>query len=224
MEKAINLQAHMHVGTEQAAASDLLKKLPAAFAKANPGLKLSIKKTSDADAKGNVTLRVYISGEQDPAADFSALTHTALQKAITAMNAQARAASSGTGSAAPVHLHGVKEMEGDDENSGVTLPPKSDATPAAAPSTSQSTLVTTPLPAQPASTAPAPTADSPAAPPAPATSAPHSDPSAPPAPTSAAPPAPTSGTPPAPTTAASPAEQAPTEHSPWWAFWRRSNS
>jgi hypothetical protein len=46
MEKAITLQAHMHVGTEQAAAFSLLKKLPAAFAKANPGLKLSIKKTS----------------------------------------------------------------------------------------------------------------------------------------------------------------------------------
>ena len=117
MEKAITLQAHMHVGTEQAAASDLLKKLPAAFAKANPDLKLSIKKTSEPDAKGNVTLRVYISGEQDPAADFSALTHTALQKAITALNAQAKAASSGTSSAAPVHLHNVKEMEGDDENS-----------------------------------------------------------------------------------------------------------
>jgi hypothetical protein len=159
MEKAITLQAHMHVGTEQAAASGLLKKLPAAFAKANPGLKLSIKKTSAADTKGNVTLRVYITGEQDPAADFSALAHTALQKAITALNAQARAASSGTSSAAPVHLHGVKEMEGDDENSGVTLPPKSDATPAAAPSTGQSTLVTVPLTAPPAYTAPAPNAD-----------------------------------------------------------------
>jgi hypothetical protein len=158
MEKAITLQAHMHVGTEQAAAFSLLKKLPAAFAKANPGLKLSIKKTSAADAKGNVTLRVYISGEQDPAADFAALTHTALQKAITALNAQAKAASSGTGGAAPVHLHGVKEMEGDDENTGVTLPPKSDATPAAAASTGQSTMVITPLAAQPASTPTAPTA------------------------------------------------------------------
>ncbi len=196
MEKAITLQAHMHVGTEQAAASDLLKTLPAAFAKANPGLQLSIKKTSAVDAKGNVTLRVYISGEQDPAADFAALTHTALQKAITALNAQAKAASSGMGGAAPVHLHGVKEMEGDDENSGVTLPPKSDATPAAATSAGQSTLVTTPLAAQPASTSTAPTAD-PAAPTAPATAAPP---------------------------AASPAQQAPTEHTPWWAFWRRSNS
>ncbi|MEP6776327.1 MAG: hypothetical protein ABJA50_12100 [Chloroflexota bacterium] len=196
MEKAITLQAHMHVGTEQAAASDLLKKLPAAFAKANPGLKLSIKKTSAADAKGNVTLRVYISGEQDPAADFSALTHTALQKAITALNAQAKAASSGTGGAAPVHLHGVKEMEGDDENSGVTLPPNTDATPAAAASTGQSTLVTTPLAARPTSTSATPTAD-PAAPPAPATAAPSADP---------------------------PAQQAPTEHAPWWAFWRRGNS
>jgi hypothetical protein len=162
MEKAITLQAHMHVGTERAAASALLKKLPAAFAKANPDLKLSITKTSAPDAKGNVTVRVYISGEQDPAADFVALTHTALQKAIMALNAQARAASSGTGSAAPVHLHSVKEMEGDDEDSGVTLPPKSDATPAAAPSTGQSTLVTTPVPTQPASTAPAPTTDPPA--------------------------------------------------------------
>jgi hypothetical protein len=196
MEKAITLQAHMHVGTEQAAAFSLLKKLPAAFAKANPGLKLSIKKTSAADAKGNVTLRVYISGEQDPAADFSALTHTALQKAITALNAQAKAASSGTGGAAPVHLHGVKEMEGDDENTGVTVPPKSDATPAAAASTGQSTMVITPLAAQPASTPTAPTAD-PTAPPAPVTAAPPAD---------------------------SPAEQAPTEHTPWWAFWRRSNS
>jgi hypothetical protein len=181
MEKAITLQARMHVGTERAAASALLKKLPAAFAKANPGLKLSIKKTSAPDAKGNVTLRVYISGDQDPAADFAALTHTALQKAITALNAQARAASSSTGSAAPVHLHSVKEMEGDDEDTGVTLPPKSDATPAAAPSTGQSTLVTTPVAAQPTATVPAPSA-------------------------------------------APPIEPAPTEHIPWWAFWRRSHS
>jgi hypothetical protein len=204
MEKAINLQAHMYVGTEQAAASDLLKKLPAAFAQANPGLQLSVKKTSAVDAKGNVSLRVYITGEQDPAADFAALTHAALQKAITALNAQAKAASSGTGSAAPVHLHGVKEMEGDDENTGVTLPPKSNATPAAATSTGQSPLVTTPPAAQPASTSPAPTAD----PPAPST------------PTTTAPSAPTSAAPPA----DSPAQQAPTEQSPWWAFWRRSNS
>ena len=181
MEKAIILQAHMHVGSEQAAASALLKKLPAAFAKANPGLELSIKKTSAPDAKGNVTVRVYISGELEPAADFAALTHTALQKAITALNAQAKAASSSTGSAAPVHLHSVKEMEGDDEDSGVTLPPKSDATPAAAPSTGQSTLVTTPVAAQPAATSPAAPTDP-------------------------------------------PAEQAPTEHIPWWAFWRRSSS
>ena len=196
MEKAITLQAHMHVGTEQAAASGALKKLPAAFAKANPGLELSIKKTSVVDAKGNVTVRVYISGEQDPAADFAALTHTALQKAITALNAQAKAASSGTGSTATVHLHGVKEMEGDDENSGVTLPPKSDATPAAAPSTGQSTLVTTPVAAQPASTPTPQTAD-PATPPTSATDAPA---------------------------AGAPAQQAPTEHIPWWAFWRRGNS
>lgn len=196
MEKAITLQAHMHVGTEQAAASSVLKKLPAAFARANPGLELSVKKTSAVDAKGNVTVRVYISGEQDPAADFAALTHTALQKAITALNAQAKAASSGTSGTPPVHLHSVKEMEGDDENSGVTLPPKSDATPAAAPSTGQSTLVTTPVVAQPASTLAAPTAD-PAAPPASATDA---------------------------LPAGAPAEQAPAEHIPWWAFWRRSNS
>jgi hypothetical protein len=123
MEKGITLQAHLHAGTEQAAVSDVLKKLPAAFAKANPGLQLKVKKASAPDAKGNVTVRVYIEGDQGPADDFSALAHTSLNKAITAMNAGARAASSGD-TAPSVHVHGVKEVEDDDDDSGLVLPPK----------------------------------------------------------------------------------------------------
>jgi hypothetical protein len=152
MEKGITLQTHLHVGTDQAVASNLLKRLPAAFVQANSGLQLSVKKTSQVDAKGNVTLRVYIQGEQDPAADFAALTHTALNKAIAAMNAEAKAASTGASAEAPpVHIHDIQEIEGDDEDTGVVLPPKPapDPAPPAAQPTQAAPTSAAPPAAQP---------------------------------------------------------------------------
>src|SRR6266852_2418566 len=87
MKKGINLQAKIHAGPGGALTpSSIGQALPAAFAQANPGLRLTVKSVSPADADGNATLRVYIEGEQDPAADFAALTRGALNKAIAAMN------------------------------------------------------------------------------------------------------------------------------------------
>ena len=151
MKKGIDLQAKVHVGTDPSALSDLKQKLPDLFAQANQGLTLNIKKVSDADSAGDATIRVYIEGEQDPAADFAALTRGALHTAVTAFNSGAAAGSKHSPASQShavsarhpaVHIKDLKEMEGDEEDTGVTLAPQaqplssvittgaSDATPA----------------------------------------------------------------------------------------------
>ncbi len=201
MKKGIDLQAKVHIGTAPSALTNLKHKLPELFAQANPGLTLNVKKVSDADSAGDATIRVYIEGEQDPAADFAALTRGALHTAVAAFNSSEDTGSAHSAALPPhavsvrppkVHIKDLKEMEGDEEDTGVTLPPQ-----AASPSQAQpqaSSPAAQAAPAKPAgSGAPVP-ADSPTAPPPAA-----QPPAAPPAPTAAAP-------------------------TPWWAFWRRGNS
>jgi hypothetical protein len=147
MKKGINLQANTHVGSG-AAVANLSQALPAAFAQANPGLQLTVKSMSPVDAQGHASIHVYIEGEQEPAADFAALTRAALNKAIAALNSGASSAPAAPGAAAahpPVHLHDVKEVEDDDEDSGLVLPPARQ--PAASPAGS-------PAPPPPAATPP----------------------------------------------------------------------
>jgi len=203
MEKGINLQAKLHVGTDPAAVSHLRQSLPDLFAQTNPGLKLSVKKVSEPDSDGDTTMRVYIEGDQDPAADFAALTRGALNKTIAAYNSggsasgigaiagsePSAAASMGAAAAGQtgVHIKDLKEMEGDEEDTGVTLAPQA---PPQAPSPAPS--------AETAGAAP----DSPAA-------APSQPPIAAPSSASSSPPT------------ASQTTQA--EGRPWWAFWRRTN-
>jgi hypothetical protein len=151
MKKGINLQAKVHAGSG-AAVSNLSQALPAAFAQANPGLQLTVKSASPVDAQGHATIHVYIEGEQEPAADFAALTRAALNKAIAALNAGAGSsgAPAAPGAAAahtPVHLHDVQEVEGDEEDSGLVLPPAQQPSPSPAAS---------PAPAPPAATSPSP--------------------------------------------------------------------
>jgi hypothetical protein len=202
MEKGIDLQAKVHAGTDPAAASDLKQKLPDVFAATNPGLKLRVKKVSEPDGAGDVTLRVYIEGEQDPAADFSALTRGALEKAIAAYNS-AGSAAAGSASTAPsaatsmgaavtgqagVQLKDLKEMEGDEEDTDVTLAPQaSPQAPSQAPAQASQAAPTTGT-GEPAPASPAP-----------------AQPSAAPSPTP----------PPAPSTTQAAGR-------PWWAFWRRT--
>lgn len=194
MEKGINLQARIHVGSDPAAADAVSQTLPIMFAQTNPGLQLTVKSMAPADPNGNATLRVYIQGNQDPAADFAALTFNALNKAIAAMNGKANANpgdtvssahTSGsvvsgdthrTGTGMHIHIHNIQEVQDDDEDSGVVLPPQAQA--------------------------PAPSIASSTPPVAPAT-APQS-------------PAAAQATPAIPVTPTTPAT-----HAPWWAFWRR---
>ena len=89
MDKAINLQAKLHVGSDPKAIADLQQSLPSRFGADNPGLALTVKHVSPPDDKGDVTVRIYIEGDQDPAADFAALTRGALHKTIASMNADA---------------------------------------------------------------------------------------------------------------------------------------
>jgi hypothetical protein len=203
MEKGINLQAKLHVGTDPAAVSHLRQSLPDLFAQTNPGLTLSVKKVSEPDSDGDATMRVYIEGDQDPAADFAALTRGALNKTIAAYNSggasnggaivgseQSAAASMGAAAAgqAGVHIKDLKEMEGDEEDTGVTLAPQ----------------------AQPQASSPAPSAGTAGPAPASPAAAPSQPPAA--APSSAA----SSSPPPAPSTTQAAGR-------PWWAFWRRTN-
>jgi hypothetical protein len=169
MEKGIDLQVKLHVGTDPSTLSAVRRTLPDLFARANPGLTLSIKRTSAAGSGGDATLRVFITGDQDPAADFGALTRGALHKAIAAYNSGADRAHQ-----PEVHIKSVKEMEGDedDEDSGVTLAPHaspatasmSAASPPAAPSTATGEAATPQL-VTPPSPAPAPASPPAAAPP-----------------------------------------------------------
>ncbi|MEO5951047.1 MAG: hypothetical protein ABIQ44_01090 [Chloroflexia bacterium] len=130
MKKGINLQAKLHVGSDPNSGADLENKLPALFGNTNEGLTLTIKHASAPDEKGDVTLKVYIEGDQDPASDFAALTHKALKSAIAALNkgtstgpSLGNTASRGSGGHHAVHIKKVRETEGDEEDSGVVLAP-----------------------------------------------------------------------------------------------------
>jgi len=166
MEKGIDLQAKLHVGTDPAALAALKQSLPDLFARTNPGLTLRIKKVSEPDSAGDATLRVYIEGDQDPAADFAALTRSALDKTIAAYNSSSGSAGGTTaGSAQPasasmgaapagqpgVHLKDLKEMEGDEEDSDVTLAPQAHSeAPSQASAPASSTATGDAAPASPA--------------------------------------------------------------------------
>src|SRR5579859_4688688 len=80
MKKAINMQAQVHMGN--GAVGNISAALEQAFSAANPGMTLTVKSLSAPDGSGNSTARVYIEGEQDPAADFAALAGDALHKAV----------------------------------------------------------------------------------------------------------------------------------------------
>ena len=83
MKKAIDLETQVHlVGTADATRQALLD----AFAQANPDMKLTIKSLTAADGQSYATAKLYIEGEQDPAANFAALSSAALRKAIAAMD------------------------------------------------------------------------------------------------------------------------------------------
>ncbi len=118
MKKAINLQVQGQLSGGIASAEALRKALPVAFAQANPGMSLSIKSITDPDSQGNINLKVYIEGEQDPAADFNALSSMAIQKAVAALASKSNPASS-------VTIKNIQELGDDDEDSGVVLPPQS---------------------------------------------------------------------------------------------------
>ncbi len=209
MEKGINLQAQLHLGSDQASASSLTnvtEALPAAFAKANPGLQLSVKHVTPVDAAGNATVRVYIQGEQDPAADFAALTRSALNKAIAEMNA-ITASTHGSGSTVPdggagkrypsVRAHNIQEVEVADDDGGLVLAPKAQS------ATSTSGAMASDVSSSKTGTgARATSAPTPATQP-PAPSQPTTQATAPADPN------------------AQPTSTAPIARAPWWAIWRR---
>ncbi len=134
MKKAINLQATVELADPNGQAQ-FQNDLQNAFTRANPGLTLSVKSFTSPDGQGKARLRVYIEGEQDPAADFSQLTSHALHQAIASLlpkpastsktlKTQARSEGGSRGGA----VKNIQETENDDEDQGVILPPKNPAT------------------------------------------------------------------------------------------------
>ncbi len=129
MKKAINLQAQVQLADlkSQSQYQDNLQK---AFARTNPGLTLTVKSLTAPDAQGKAKLRVYIEGEQDPAANFSQLTTQALHQAIDSLAPEASASASKTLQAQSRPRSktrpavNIQETANDDENQGVVLPPK----------------------------------------------------------------------------------------------------
>ncbi len=126
MKKAINLQAQVHLVDpyNQAQFQDTLQK---AFTQANPGLTLRVKSLSTPDAQGKTTLRVYIEGEQDPAANFLELTTGALHQVIDSLLPKPAAKTLKAQSRSRAATN-IQETENDDENEDVVLPPKNPAT------------------------------------------------------------------------------------------------
>jgi hypothetical protein len=126
VKKGIYLQARLDMGSakDQSASASLLSKLPAAFAKANPGMRLTIKKQSPPDDQGKVTIEVYIQGEQAPASSFLTLSSRALKKGVAALaKGTARSASAEDKGAVKISVEKIVERENQDENDGVILPP-----------------------------------------------------------------------------------------------------
>ncbi len=181
MKKGINLQAKMHVGNGAGAVQAMSQALPAAFAQSNPGLQLTVKGTPAVDASGNATIRVYIEGDQDPAADFAALTRSALNKAIASINTGATSApatapaspapggaSGGAGKHNAVRVHDIREVDDTADEGDLVLPPQRQQTQTKAGATSPSgpsAEPTTPPASQtPAFPSPTPSVPAPALP------------------------------------------------------------
>src|SRR4051794_14405404 len=111
MKKAINLQAQLQCDTSQDP-QQLSADLESAFAEANPGMRLTVKSLKLPDSAGHAAVRVYIEGEQEPAAPFEPVAKAALHKAIAAL------ASTRGRTATPLAAHNVQEVEDDDEEGG----------------------------------------------------------------------------------------------------------
>src|SRR5947209_1017801 len=119
MKKAINVHVVLPAGSTRDLALAPGAGLPQAFAQANPGFQLTIKSLSAPDAQGNVTAAVYVEGEQEPAADFGALTKSALKQTIAGL--------SGTRSLGTAPLVAMEEVEIEDEDTGAVVAPVSRA-------------------------------------------------------------------------------------------------
>jgi hypothetical protein len=128
VKKGIYLQAKIYTGggKDAASTSSLLEKLPAAFAKANPGMRLTVKKHSPPDHEGKVSVEVYIQGEQAPASSFLKLASRALNKTVAALSkGSGKSAAASTKAAAKISVGEISEIENGDENEDVILPPAS---------------------------------------------------------------------------------------------------
>ncbi len=120
MHKGIYLQTSLPLVPGPTAAADTTQALQSAFARLHPDLHLRIERLSAPNAAGVAKLRVYIEGDQEPAADFAAWTRAALRDAVAASAPPAAGQARG--------LHAVEEVEDDDER-GLVLPPGRRATP-----------------------------------------------------------------------------------------------
>lgn len=118
MKKAINLQAEVQLASTTNAQAVFKDSLPKAFAQANPGMSLNIKSFSKADIHGKSKIRVYIEGEQEPAANFMTLASSTLHKVIASLMEKGN-----NNQALESAITNLQEVENEDEDQDVVLPP-----------------------------------------------------------------------------------------------------
>lgn len=142
MKKAINMAVQIQPGAAGEQPEAISAALQKAFEQANPGLKLSVKQIAPAAGEDGLTARVYIEGEQEPAADFSAVAAKALQNSGQLLTKDAKP------EGAPLTLNNIHELDADDDsvdNDSLVLSPQAalaEAKPATQPDAKQEAVAT----------------------------------------------------------------------------------
>jgi hypothetical protein len=129
MRKGIYLRATLPARAASGAQSTLAQELQSAFAALNPKLTLQVKDIAAGEKKGTWKVLAYIEGEQKASVDFKPLASDALSRAINQWQTQNSMRSTGpvdrkVKRPKPMDSSAIEEVEHEDEESGVLLPPK----------------------------------------------------------------------------------------------------
>ncbi|HEV7857991.1 MAG TPA: hypothetical protein VGO91_05130 [Pyrinomonadaceae bacterium] len=120
MKKGVTLRAALRVGTDAASAVvRAQRKLEAAFARANPDLKMSV--LGQRASGGVLVLKLYIEGQQAAPLDFVAKASEALRLAVEKVQPASLAFNVGPGTG-PAFGPAIDVVENEDENEGLYSP------------------------------------------------------------------------------------------------------
>jgi hypothetical protein len=120
MKKGVTLRAELNVGTDSASAvAQAQRKLEAAFARANPDLKMSV--VGQQASAGALVLKLYIEGQQAAPLDFVATAREALRLALEKVQPSPPTLNVGPGTG-PAFGPAIDVVENEDENEGLYSP------------------------------------------------------------------------------------------------------